>query len=231
MGRNTTLYLAPHDGTRAGGVQAKHWWFSGKIGHCQLLLNCLAPGSIPGQCIFASTANWLRRQLRALLVFCNARRMIAKRYADAASGWEASRMSESVSSPSSPSSSALSARSSLLALCSGQNECFGCSSLASACKARNNRATRGGGGASWRPARASSSLLLPHGLALPAAHADENRRDAERKTSAVIARDGEGNAGASKPDASCGHLQSGHFLACQRQLFQVAPVNLSGLLA
>ena len=33
---------------------SKHWWFSGKIGHCQLLLICLAPGSIPGQCIFAS---------------------------------------------------------------------------------------------------------------------------------------------------------------------------------
>jgi hypothetical protein len=24
-------------------------WFSGKIGHCQLLLSCLAPGSIPGE--------------------------------------------------------------------------------------------------------------------------------------------------------------------------------------
>ena len=86
VGRNTTLYFAPHVGSGTEAVQATHWWFSGKIGHCQLLLNCLAPGSIPGQCRFASPANWPRAALRAVLVFCSTRRTIAKRCAGAASG-------------------------------------------------------------------------------------------------------------------------------------------------
>ena len=36
----------------------EHLWFSGKIGHCHLIFRrpCLAPGSIPGECIFAANA-------------------------------------------------------------------------------------------------------------------------------------------------------------------------------
>jgi hypothetical protein len=37
-----------------GSASIKHLWFSGKIGHCHLFKrrSCLAPGSIPGECIF-----------------------------------------------------------------------------------------------------------------------------------------------------------------------------------
>ena len=43
-----TLHLAQYIFTVFIINIEKHWWFSGKIGRCHRL----APGSIPGQCIF-----------------------------------------------------------------------------------------------------------------------------------------------------------------------------------
>ena len=48
----------------------EHLWFSGKIGHCHLIFRrpCLAPGSIPGECIFVS----LSLNLFCSCLFCRA---------------------------------------------------------------------------------------------------------------------------------------------------------------